>query len=124
MMRLLQLAQELQWQTLQVQRAGGAEAIGLRIEAGEPLEARRDAVLATTDKIQRELLSTVRFDPLRLVGVGGPIDATLDTLGDLLVALDEIRRSTVTDAGTLPASVRSFQGMLQSYCDDGAPAAA
>jgi len=118
-MRLLQLAQELDWQVLEVRRA--------RIEwqnVGESLEMRQQAVLATADKIQRELLTTVRFDPLRLVGVGGPIAATIDNLGDLLLALDEVRQNAIADAGTLPASVRSFKGLLQGFCDDGAPAAA
>ena len=123
MTRLLQLAQELDWQVLQVRRAR-AEGAGLAPQLGWSLEERQQAVLTTTDKIQRELLATVRFDPSRLVGVGGPIAATLDGLTDLLVALDDVRQTAVTSPGTLPASVRSFQGLLHGFVNDGAPCAA
>jgi hypothetical protein len=134
MTRLLQLGQELDWQVLQLRRAGaeapvetsGEDAFGPVIEdptAETLLEVQR-AVIATADKIQRELLSTVRFDPLRLVGVGGPIAATLDAVADLIVAIDEIRRDATSDIGGLPSTVRSFQGLLRGYCEEGTPVAA
>jgi hypothetical protein len=134
MMRLLQLGQELDWQVLQLRRAGSEapteiameDAFGPAIDnpPAETLIERQRAVIATADKIQRELLSTVRFDPLRLVGVGGPIAATLDSVADLIVAIDEIRRDATSNIGGLPSTVRSFQGLLRGYCEEGTPVAA
>jgi hypothetical protein len=120
MLRLLQLAQELDWQAMDLRHAGE------RLYSGpaEAVEARQRGVLATADKIQRELLATVRFDPLRLVGVGGPISDTLDSLAELLLALDKVRQEATGSAGSLPSTVRSFQGLLKGFCNDGAPMAA
>ena len=137
MTRLLQLGRELDWQVLQLRRASSEAPDEIAPTApddvldpamddpvAETLVERRQAVIATADKIQRELLSTVRFDPLRLVGVGGPIAATLDALADLVVAIDEIRRAATSNIGGLPTTVRSFQGLLRGYCEEGTPAAA
>jgi hypothetical protein len=136
MIRLLQLGQELDWQVLQLRRAGPEASGNAEDEFGLPAEEpssealseaiveRQRAVIATADKIQRELLATVRFDPLRLVGVGGPIAATLDSVADLIVAIDEIRRDASTNIGGLPSTVRSFQGLLRGYCEEGRPVAA
>jgi hypothetical protein len=119
---LLQLAQELDWQALELRRSD------LEMEAGaggqEAMQERQRRVIATTDKIQRELLASVRFDPLRLVGVGSPIASTLDSVGDLLMAIDAVRQNAITRASDLPSSVRSLQGLLQGFCNDGAPVAA
>ncbi len=120
MLRLLQLAQELDWQAMDLNRAG--ERLGAATD--EAIESRQRGVLATADKIQRELLASVRFDPLRLVGVGGPISDTLDSLGELLLALDKIRQEASGGVNSLPSTVRSFQGLLKGYCSDGAPMAA
>jgi hypothetical protein len=123
MTRLLQLAQELDWQTLELLRAGVDPPAGAR--SPEPLEERQRGLIATADKIQRELLATVRFDPARLVGVGGPIDATFDALAGLLVAIDEVRHDAlVVDARRLASAVGSFQRLLQGFCEDRAPVAA
>jgi len=120
MLRLLQLAQELDWQVMDLNRACERPVSGVKKEA---VEMRQKTVLATADKIQRELLASVRFDPLRLVGVGGPISDTLDSLAELLLALDKIRQEA--DGGTsLPSTVRSFQGLLKGFCSDGTPVAA
>jgi hypothetical protein len=134
MTRLLELGQQLEWQVLQLRGAGlgtHAEAaledsFGPAIDdpATEALLERQRAVIATADKIQRELLSTVRFDPLRLVGVGGPIAETLESVADLIVAIDEIRRDATSNIGGLPSTVRSFQGLLRGYCEEGRPVAA
>jgi len=134
MTRLLQLGQELDWQVVQLGRAGseapretaveGALGPALDNSPSEIMVERQRAVIATADKIQRELLSTVRFDPLRLVGVGGPIAATLDAVADLIVAIDEIRRDATSNIGGLPSTVRSFQGLLRGYCEEGRPMAA
>ena len=119
---LLQLAQELDWQAHELRRSElEMQAHGGVQEAKQEIQRR---VIATTDKIQRELLASVRFDPLRLVGVGSPIAATLDSVGELLVATDAVRQNALTRADDLPSSVRSLQGMLQGYCNDGAPVAA
>jgi hypothetical protein len=119
---LLQLGQELDWQALELRRSD----LEMEGPVGDQ-EAIRDSqrrVIATADKIQRELLASVRFDPLRLVGVGGPIGATLDSVSELLVAIDAVRQNALTRANELPSSVRSLQGLLQGFCNDGAPVAA
>lgn len=119
---LLQLGQELDWQALELRRSD----LEMEDSGGDP-ETIRDSqrrVIATADKIQRELLASVRFDPLRLVGVGGPIGATLDSVSELLVAIDSVRQNALTRANELPSSVRSLQGLLQGFCNDGAPVAA
>jgi len=118
---LLQLGQELDWQALELRRSD------LDTEASGDQAAVQDGqrrVLATVDKIQRELLSSVRFDPLRLVGVGGPIGATLDSVSELLVAIDAVRQNALGRTNELPSSVKSLQGLLQGFCNDGAPVAA
>ena len=134
MTRLLQLGQELDWQVLQLRRANPQAVIETAAEdsfgpasddpSSETMIERQRAVIATADKIQRELLATVRFDPLRLVGVGGPIAATLETLAELIVAIDEIRRDATSNIAGLPSTVRSFQGLLRGYCEEGQPVAA
>jgi hypothetical protein len=120
MTQLLKLAQELDWQVLELRRikADPAEAIG---SDDEELQRR---VIATADKIQRELLAMVRFDPVRLFGVGGPIGPTIDALGDLLVAIDRIREDTLKSSGTLPSALVSFRGLLKDFCDEASPVAA
>jgi hypothetical protein len=121
MLRLLQLAQELDWQAMNLNRSRERQDADA---AGEALETRQRNVLALADKIQRELLASVRFDPLRLVGVGGPISDTLDSLAELLLALDKVRQEASGGVNNLPSTVRSFQGLLKGFCNDGAPMAA
>lgn len=122
MILLLQLAQELDWQALELRRSG----LEMEVHGGceETTQENTRRVIATADKIQRELLASVRFDPLRLVGVGGPIAATLDSVSELLVAIDAVRQNAITRASDLPSSVRSLQGLLQGFCNDGTPVAA
>jgi hypothetical protein len=119
---LLKLGQELDWQALELRRSD------LEMEASrrdqEAIQDNQRRVIATADKIQRELLASVRFDPMRLVGVGGPIGATLDSVSELLVAIDAVRQNAVAHANELPSSVKSLQGLLQGFCNDGAPVAA
>src|SRR6516165_1171096 len=67
MTQLLMLGQELNWQVLELRRAK-ADAAEAHASDHEALERR---VIATADKIQRELLAMVRFDPERLFGIGG-----------------------------------------------------
>jgi hypothetical protein len=121
MLRLLQLAQELDWQVMGLNQAGERPVSSA---ADDAIESRQRNVLATADKIQRELLATVRFDPLRLVGVGGPIGETIDSLAELLLALDKVRQEATGSVSSLPSTVRSFQGLLKGFCNDGTPMAA
>ena len=122
MTRLLQLAQELDWQAVNLLRAGAEPPAGAH--SAEPLEERQRGLVATADKIQRELLAAVRFDPAHLVGVGGPIGATIDALAELLVSIDEVRHDALADASRLASAVGSFQRLLRGFCEDRAPAAA
>ena len=120
MTQLLKLAQELDWQVLELRQSKVNVAEAPSSEE-EGLERR---VIVTADKIQRELLAMVRFDPVRLFGIGGPIGPTIDALGDLLVAIDQIRHDTVTGSGSLPSTVGSFRGLLKEFCEETGPVAA
>jgi len=122
MPELLKLAQDLEWQVLELRRLRGDGKEDEKL-AKTAVEGQR-ALMATVDKIQRELLETVRFDPLRLIGVGGPISATLDAVGDLVVALDEIRQDATRDVNSLPSAVRSLRGLLKDFCQEGMAEAA
>lgn len=120
MTQLLKLAQELDWQVLAL-RQTKTDAVEA---AGSDEENLQRRVISTADKIQRELLAMVRFDPVRLFGVGGPIGPTIDALGDLLVAIDQIRHDTVTGSASLSSTLASFRGLLKEFCDEASSVAA
>jgi hypothetical protein len=118
--RLLQLAQELEWL--------GCEAGFYAMKANSPsaetfLEKQR-ALLATADKIERELKGTVRFNLTSLVGVEFPLEWTLDSITDLLAGVEDIRQSALGAADELPPKVRQFTHLVETYLGARVPAAA
>ena len=118
--RLLQLAQQLEWlgceASFRARRTGG-------LAAGAFLEKQAE-VLATADKIERELKGAVCFNLTSLVGVEYPLDWTLDSIADLLAAVEDIRRSALGAIQELPPKVRRFTHQVERYLTSGAALAA
>jgi hypothetical protein len=98
--RLLQLAQDLEWLGCELEYVGHKHALEGFPESGQTWDQFREkqrGVLATADKVERELKNFVRFNPTRLVGVEYPIAQSLDSITGLLVegylqAVDGARR--------------------------------
>ena len=117
--RLLQLAQQLEWLGCE---AGfyGAKVSG---PAAETFFERQREVLATAEKIERELKGAVRFNLSTLVGVDyGPLEETFDSITDLLTAVEDIKQSAVFSAQELPSKVRHFSRMVEGYAGAAIPA--
>ena len=115
---LLQLAQDLEWLGCELEYYGHRHALEGFPEAGPNWDAFREkqrGVLTTADKIGRELKSAVRYNPTRLVGVDYPIAETLDSIADLLGAVEEIKQSAVFAVQELPPKVRGFTRMIEGY---------
>jgi len=72
-------------------------------------------VLVTADKIERELKSTVRYNPSQLVGVEYPLDETLDSIAALLGAVEEIKHCSVFAVQVIPSHVRAFTKIIEGY---------
>ena len=122
---LLQLAQDLEWLSRSLVRAPGhVQPASQDHLAEELLPENQRSIIATADKIARELLSTIRFDPTRLVGVGCPIEDTIDSMAELIAALEEIKQDAVAAPGELPARIRAFNQMVEEYLDGSLPTAA
>ncbi len=114
--QLLHLAQELEWLGCELEFYGHKHAME-SFPCGGPtwdtfLEKRR-GVLTTADKIERELKSTVTYNPTSLVGVDFPLEATLDSVTGLLNAVEDIKQTAVVAVHDLPSKVREFTRMVQ-----------
>jgi hypothetical protein len=72
-------------------------------------------LLATTEKVERELKNLVRFNPTRLVGVEYPITETLDSITDFLGTVETIKQAATSALQELPPLVRSFTKMVEGY---------
>lgn len=122
--KLLQLAYELEWLGCELEFYGQKHALQGFPNAGEAwtsfLEKQR-GVLTTADKIQRELKASVRFNPTTLVGVEFPFQETLETVGELMAAVEDIKDTSVRAVHNLPFKVRSFTRMVTSYLDSASP---
>lgn len=115
--RLLQLAQDLEW-------LGCEEEYYEKQSAGPALDAfmeKQREVLSTANKIERELVGAVRFNPAPLMGIEYPIEATLDSLTDMVATLEDIKQSAVDAVHELPLKVRRFNLMVQTYLGAAAP---
>ncbi len=116
--KLLQFAQELEWLGCELEHYGHKHALEGFPGAGATWDAfleKQRGVLVTSDKIDRELKNAVRFNPSRLVGIDYPLEATLDTVTELLTAVEDIRQAAVIAVHDLPFKVRSFTQMVESY---------
>ena len=74
-------------------------------------------VLATADKVERELKNFVHFNPTRLVGVEYPIAQSLDSITDLLGRAEAIKQAAVRAVHELPSLVRTFTKMVENYLE-------
>lgn len=115
---LLQLAQDLEWLGCELEHYGHQHAILGFPESGPSWSTFRDkqrGVQVTADKIERELKNAVRYNPSGLMGVEYPLDETLDSIGALLGAVEEIKHCSVFDVQVIPSKVRAFTKMIEGY---------
>ena len=59
--------------------------------------------------------SAIRFNPTPLVGVDYPLEATLDSITELLGTVEDIKQAAVLAVHELPAKVRNFTRMVETY---------
>ena len=115
---LLRLAQDLEWLGCELEYQGMKHAQEGFPGAGPAWEAflrMRKGVIATIDKIQRELKASMTYNPKALVDVDFPLDAAMDAIGVQLAALEEIRSCADYSVHELPGKVRGFTRMVESY---------
>ena len=115
---LLKLAQDLEWLGCELEYLGHKHAMEGFPESGPAWDLFREKqrdVLATADKIERELKNFVRFNPTRLVGVEYPISETLDSITELLGSVETIKQAAAFAVYQLPPLVRSFTKMVDGY---------
>ena len=115
---MLQLAQDLEWLGCELEHYGYEHAMHGFPEAGPSWDTfceKQRGVLVTADKIERELKSTVRYNPSQLVGVEYPLDETLDSIAALLGAVEEIKHCSVFAVQVIPSHVRAFTKMIEGY---------
>jgi hypothetical protein len=113
---LMKLAQDLEWLGCELEHCGHQHALEGFPESGHNWEAFREkqrGVLTTADKVERELKNSVRYNPVRLVGVEYPLAETLNSIVDLLGAVEEIKHCAVFEVSSLPAKVREFNRAVQ-----------
>jgi len=117
--RLVQLAQDLDWLGCELGHYGPSFLDG-RASAEQHediISEKQRGLLSTAEKIQHELMNSVRFDPWRLVGVGCPVEETIDSVTEMLTAVEEIKEAAMSSVQDLPPKVRVFAGMVRSYVD-------
>ncbi|HLW79256.1 MAG TPA: hypothetical protein VKU44_06620 [Terriglobia bacterium] len=118
--RLLQLAQELEWLGCDA----GFYAQKHDARSAENLLERQQELLATADKIERELKGAVRFNLTSLVGVEFPLETALDSVTDLLAGVEDIRQSAIDAVEEVPPKVRQFTRRVENYVNAPVPLAA
>ncbi len=115
---MLRLAQELEWLGCELEFYGHKHALAGFPNSGPAWAAfleKKRGVLVTASKIERELKSSVRFNPTRLVGIEYPVDSTLESVAELLAALEDIKHSANVAVHELPGKVRGFTRMVDNY---------
>lgn len=115
---LLQLAQELEWLGCELEYFGHKHAMEGFPKAGPTWEAFREkqrGVLETANKVERELKNAVKFNPELLVGVQFPLDATLDSITELLKTVEDIKQCAEYTVQDLPPKVRGFSKTVEAY---------
>ena len=116
--RLLQLARELEWLGCELEYLGQKHAhLGFpnQGEAWDTFLVKQRGVLVTSDKIERALKDALRFNPSSLVGVEFPVRETLDSLTELMAAVEDIKIATAVAVHDLPTKVRNFTRMVDAY---------
>lgn len=118
--RLLKLAQDLEWLGCELEFQGHKHAMEGFPESGPAWDAFREkqrGVLITSDKIEHELKSAIRYNPASLVGVDFPLAATFDSITDLLAKVEDIKQDAVFGVHLLPGKVRTLTKLIESYLD-------
>jgi hypothetical protein len=116
--RMLQLAQQLEWLGCELEWQGKKHALEGFPQSGPAWESflqKQRGLLVTASKMERELKGAVSYNPAALVGVDYPLEATLDAVGVLLQALEEIKHCAVYAVHELPARVRGFTRLVENY---------
>jgi hypothetical protein len=108
---LVKLAHDLEWLGCEA----GFYSQKTSEAARESFLERQRAVLATADKLERELKGAVRFNLTPLVGIDYPIEWTFDSITSLLATLEMVKQSAVQAAHELPSKVRQFRRMINDY---------
>lgn len=115
---ILKLARDLEWLGCELEYQGMKHANEGFPQAGHTWEEfvrMRQGVLATIEKLERELKGSIKYNPARLVGVAYPLNDALDSLGVLIEAVEDIRASTVGAVHELPAKVRAFTQLTMAF---------
>ena len=118
--KLLELAQDLEWLGCELEYVGHKHALEGFPQSGPTWDQFREkqrGVLATADKVERELKNFVRFNPTRLVGVEYPIGQSLDSIADLLGSAEAIKQAAAVAVNELPPLVRNFAKMVAGYLE-------
>jgi hypothetical protein len=116
--RLLQLAQDLEWLGCEEEHFGHKHALEGYPEVGPSWAAfleKQRSVLATADKLERELKNAIRYDPGALVGLAYPLDEALEAVGALLTAVEAVKEAAVFAVHQLPPLVRNFTRLIEGY---------
>ena len=116
--RLHKLAEDLEWLGCELEYFGHKHALEGFPGSGPAWDSfceKQRGVLTTADKTERELKNFVRFNPTRLVGVEYPITESLDSITNLLGAVETVKQAAVLAVHDLPPLVRSFTKMAESY---------
>ena len=112
---LLQLARDLEWLGCELEYQGKKHAHEGFPDAGKTWEGfsrMRRGVLATIEKIERELMTSVKYNPASLVGVNFPVGEALDAIAVQIQALEEIRFAAIGAVHELPNKVRGFTRLI------------
>ncbi len=115
---LIQLAQDLEWLGCELEYYGQRHAHEGFPQSGPTWDAfleKQRGVLATADKLERELKSQITFNPNNLVGVDYPLDAAFEAIGQLLAAIEEIKQCAVFTVQELPGRVRALTRQVEAY---------
>ncbi len=118
--KILQLAYELEWLGCELEYYGQKHALQGFPNEGEAWTTfllKQRGVLSTAEKIQRELKDAIRFNPQALVGVEFPLQETLENLGELMAAVEDIKLTAVHAVHDLPSKVRAFTRMVNGYLE-------
>ncbi len=110
--RLMQLAQDLQRLGAEEFYYNQQQEEGSRLH--DFLENQRQ-VLITADKLEKELVEEIRFNPTQLMGIDYPLDDELNSIVYLLAGLEDIKRSAVHSVEDLPAKMQVFKRLLEAH---------
>jgi hypothetical protein len=113
---LLTLAYELEWVGCELEFYGHKHAMEGYPEKGPTWEAfvvKQRGVLATCDKVERELKGAIRYNQAVLVGTATPVEAKLNTVVAMLAAVEDIREKAVYSVHELPERVRTFARVVE-----------